>query len=378
MRLADFILANIEPILVDWVNFARTIAPEESMRVLRNHTAELLHATALDMNASQTEEQSSDKSKGDGDQGNESRDLDKASAIHAAQRVETGFDMMQFFSEYRALRSSVIRLWRKGLPDPAEYDLADLTRFNEAIDQSMAEAVHSFTERVDQSREMFLAILGHDLRNPMASLKLAAFVLGKNTSLDAASSKRVQDIASTADQMDRMIHDLLDYATTRMGRSIPIFRAEMNLETLCCSTAAEMQTAHPSREIHCTSHGDLNGMWDSQRLWQVVSNLLGNAIQYGASNTPVGLSVTGGATEVVINVHNEGDPIPPERLSSLFQPMARRPGHVTAWRPGSIGLGLYIVCEIVTAHAGSVKVKSTREGGTDFTVRLPRQPPQDA
>jgi len=374
MRLADFILANIEPIMVDWVSFARTISPERNIAILRNHTTEILRATARDMNAPQTEEQSSDKSKGDGDQGKESQGLDRASAVHAVQRVDSGFDMMQLLSEYRALRASVIRLWRESLPDPVSDDLDDLTRFNESIDQSMAEAVQSFTERVDESREMFLAILGHDLRNPMASMKLTACMLGKNKGLDAESLKKVHEMASTADHMDQMIHDLLDYAVTRMGQSIPIFRAAMNLETLCRSSAAEMQSAHPSREIRCSASGDLNGMWDSQRLWQVVSNLLGNAMQYGATDSPVDLTVTGESAEVVINVHSEGDPIPPEKLSSLFHPMARRSDHVNALRPGSIGLGLYIVCEIVTAHAGSVEVQSSREAGTDFTVRLPRRP----
>lgn len=373
MRLADFILANIEPILEDWVNFARTITAEKNITVLRDHAVEILRATARDMTAPETDEQRSDKSKGEGDQGKESRGLDRASVDHAVQRVDSGFDMMQLLSEYRALRASVIRLWRESLPGPVWHDLDDLTRFNEAIDQSMAEAVQSYTERIDESREMFLAILGHDLRNPLAAMKLAAYVLEKNKDLDAESLKRVQQMASTADQMDSMIHDLLDYAVTRMGQSIPIVRAEMNLETLCRNVAAEIQAAHPSRLIRCTSQGDLSGKWDSRRLWQVVSNLLGNAMQFGANHTPVDLSVTGEVSEVVLNVHSEGNPIPPEKLPVLFHPMARRPDHgTTVLRPGSIGLGLYIVCEIVSAHEGSVQVKSSSEAGTDFTVRLPR------
>jgi len=373
MRLADFILANIERILVDWVSFARTITPEKNLAILRDHAAEILRATAQDMTAPQTDEQSSDKSKGEGDSGKASQLLDRASADHAIQRVASGFDMMELMSEYRALRASVVRLWRESLPDPLWQNLDDLTRFNEAIDQSVAEAVQSYTERVDESREMFLAILGHDLRNPLASMKLTSFLLGQNTGLDTESLKRVQEMANSAEQMDRMVHDLLDYAITRMGQSIPIFRAEMNLETLCRSIAAEMQSAHPSRTIRVTSQGDLSGMWDSQRLWQVVSNLLGNAMQFGADRTPVDITVTGEASEVLINVHSEGDPIPPEKLPSLFHPMSSRADHTIAFRPGSIGLGLYIVCEIVTAHAGSVKVQSSLEGGTDFTVRLPRR-----
>jgi len=373
MRLADFIQANIEPILVDWVNFARTITPEKDITVLRDHAAEILRAAAVDMNSPQSSQQRSDKSKGDGEEGTESRVLDSASAEHAIGRVNSGFDMMQLLSEYRALRASVIRLWRESLPDPAWRDLEDLTRFNEAIDQSTAVAVHSYTEQVDESREIFLAILGHDLRNPLASIKLASEVLTQNKSLDAKASKMARELTRTARHMDGMIHDLLDFAVTRMGQSIPIFTAQMNLETLCRNGVAEMQAAHPLRTIRCTSSGDLIGAWDSRRLWQVVSNLLGNAIQYGANHKPVDLCVTGEASDVVINVHNEGKPIPAHKFPLLFRPMASRPDQGTEFRPGNIGLGLYIVHEIVDAHAGSVKVQSSLAAGTDFTVRLPRQ-----
>lgn len=374
MRLADFILANIEPILVDWVSFARTITPEKNIAVLRDHAADILRATARDMLVLQTDDQRSDKSEGDGDEGKASQALDTASADHAEDRADLGFDMIQLLSEYRALRASVIRLWRESLPDPVRHDLDDLTRFNESIDQSVAEAVQSYTERVDESREMFLAILGHDLRNPLAAVKLAGLVLGRNKNLDAAAVKVAQEMSNTAEQMERMILDLLDYAVTRMGQSIPIVTAQMNLETLCRDSVAEMQAAHPSRTIRFTAHGDLSGAWDSRRLWQVVSNLLGNAMQYGANDTPVNLSVSGEGSDVVINVHSEGNPIPPDKLPSLFHPMSHRPDHGAALRPGSVGLGLYIVREIVTAHAGSVHVTSSREAGTDFTVHLPRQP----
>lgn len=374
MRLADFILANIEPILADWVSFARTITPEKNLVILRDHAPEILRATAMDMKKSQSSLQRSKKAKGEGGHGKESKVLDLVSEEHAVGRANSGFDMMELLSEYRALRASVIRLWRESVPNPVWQDLVDLTRFNEAIDQSTAKGVQSYTERVDETREIFLAILGHDLRNPLAALKLGAYVLSKNGKLDVRSSKLAHQMIGTADQMDGLIVDLLDFAVSRMGHGIPIVTAEMDLEPLCRSGVAEMQTAHPLRTIRCTSHGDVEGTWDARRLWQVVSNLLGNAIQYGANDRPVDLTVTGEATDVVINVHNEGKPIPPDRVNSLFRPMSRRPYHGTVNRPGNIGLGLYIVREIVTAHAGSVHVTSSLEAGTDFTVRLPRQP----
>ncbi|MDP2139818.1 MAG: sensor histidine kinase [Gammaproteobacteria bacterium] len=374
MRLADFILANIEPILVEWVSFAHSITPEKNLVILRDHAPEILRAIALDMKKSQTSLQRSEKSKGDGDNGKESEVLDSVSEEHAVGRANSGFDIMEMLSEYRALRASVIRLWRESVPDPVRQDLDDLTRFNEAIDQSTAKGVHSYTERIDETRNIFLAILGHDLRNPLAALKLVAYVLSKNESLDVKSSEMAQEMIGTVDQMDGLILDLLDFALSRMGHGIPIVKAEMNLERLCRNGVAGMQTAHPLRTIRCTTQGDLDGTWDSRRLWQVMSNLLSNAIQYGAKDSPIDVTVTGEASDVLINVHNEGKPIPPNRIISLFRPMSRRLNLGNVHRADSIGLGLYIVHEIVAAHAGSVQVKSSLETGTDFTVRLPRQP----
>src|SRR5688572_24558899 len=169
MRLADFILAKTEQILTEWEAFARGIWPgaTTSPRELRDHAEDILRAAARDMASAQTGEQQSDKSKGDGDIGRDSRRLDGASDVHAVGRVASGFNLMDVVAEYRALRASVVRLWRESRPDPDRRDLDDLTRFHESIDQSLTTAVRSYTERVDRSRQMFLAILGHDLRNPL-------------------------------------------------------------------------------------------------------------------------------------------------------------------------------------------------------------------
>src|SRR5215212_1604472 len=141
---------------------------------LRDHAKDILRATAWDMKSAQTDRQQSDKSKGDGDGGAASGRVDGASDVHAVGRVQSGFDLMAVIAEYRALRASVIRLWRESAPDPDKRDLADLTRFNESIDQSLTEAVRRYTNRVDHSRQMFLAILGHDLRNPLQSTMMSA------------------------------------------------------------------------------------------------------------------------------------------------------------------------------------------------------------
>lgn len=196
MRLADFILANVEPILLEWERFARSLAPGSEMSVLalRDHAEDLLRVTARDMTSAQTLQQQSDKSKGRGGGGTESDRLNGASADHALDRLGAGFNLNEVISEYRALRASVLRLWRETVQGADEQDLEDLTRFNESLDQSLAEAVRRFTNRVEESREMFLATLGHDLRAPLNAIMLSSQLLALSDGLD-------DEKAQTARQM---------------------------------------------------------------------------------------------------------------------------------------------------------------------------------
>src|SRR3954468_16408236 len=213
MRLADFILANVEPILAEWEAFARTVwpGPETDPSELRDHAADILRATAWDMKSAQSAAQQTDKSKGEGDDGAASARVDGASDVHARGRVKSGFDLMTLVAEYRALRASVIRLWRESRPSADLRDLEDLTRFNESIDQSLTEAVRSYTQRVDRSRQMFLAILGHDLRNPLHSIMMSGDALATAHPADADSARMASRISASVNAMARMINDLLDF-----------------------------------------------------------------------------------------------------------------------------------------------------------------------
>src|SRR3954453_17669465 len=207
MRLADFILDNIESILGEWEAFARSIwpGPERDPRELRDHAADILRATAGDMKSAQTATQQSEKSKGEGAAGADSVRVDGASDVHAVGRVRSGFDLLAAVPEYRALRASVIRLWRESGPSPELRDLDDLTRFNESIDQSLTEAIRSYTQRVDRSRQMFLAILGHALRNPLHSIMMAAEMLGEAETAGAEPSRMRSRISASVHAMARMI-----------------------------------------------------------------------------------------------------------------------------------------------------------------------------
>src|SRR4051794_612441 len=258
MRLADFILANIEPILVEWEAFARGVWPgkQTDPRELRDHAADILRATAWDMKSVQSATEQSDKSRGEGQDGAESARVDGASDVHAVGRVNSGFDLLAVVAEYRALRASVIRLWRESGPDPDLRDLADLTRFNESIDQSLTEAVRSFTQRIDRSRQMFLAILGHDLRNPLHSITMSADALTQTAKLDEDSSAITSRISTSVSAMAAMINDLLDFTGTGLGAAMPISPTAMDVKTLCREVVDEMRAAHPARTLRFQSHGD--------------------------------------------------------------------------------------------------------------------------
>jgi signal transduction histidine kinase len=382
MRLAQFIVANTEPILAAWEEFARTILPAAKMDslALRDHAGDLLLATVRDMESVQTEAQRWDKATGYGDGSPQSIRLNGASDEHALGRLGSGFDLLQLVSEYRALRASVLSLWRKSLPAADHRDVDDANLFHESIDQSLAKAVSSYTRRIDESRDMFLAILSHDLRNPLNAIAMSAEMLPQACKLDSESTGFATRISGSAQIMAGMISDLLDYTRTRLGAGMPVEPAPMDLGFLCKEVGDEFRSANPALRLQFDFMGDLSGEWDPARLRQVVSNLLGNAIQHGEANAPIELKLRGDHSGVMVAIRNRGTPIPQGELQKIFDPLVRGAAAQMPRqnRPGSIGLGLYIARELVLAHGGRINVTSSAEEGTVFTVRLPRHTPRRA
>lgn len=374
MRLADFITANVEPILAEWVAFAEscgTAGTTMDLTALRDHAVAMLGEIAADLRTSQTTTEQAAKSKGDAALDAEAPDT--AAEVHGAGRAESGFTVGEMVSEYRALRASVIRLWTKANGSLTGDDLQDLMRFNEAIDQSLAESISRFATDIDRSRDMFIAVLGHDLRSP-----LAAIVMGSQFMLDTGELVEphlalTTRIVRSAKRMNQMVGDLLDFTRSRLGSGVPIVRQDMDLAKEVSLAVDEITAAHPESVVQLTSTGDLRGAWDSARLGQVFVNLIGNAVQHGVANAPVTVTVSGGADEVVFTVHNRGRTISKAELGGLFGPFKRLKAGTAATTPTtSLGLGLYIADRIVSAHGGSIGVESSDAGGTEFTVRLPR------
>jgi hypothetical protein len=276
-------------------------------------------------------------------------------------------------SEFRALRASVLRLWTKANGTLTGADIEDLMRFNEAIDQATAESITRFAQDLDHSKEMFLAILGHDLRTPLGAVIMSSQFMLDTGDLKEPHLTLTTRIASSAQRMNHMVGDLLDLTRTRFGTGIPIVRADMDMEKVARDAVEETASAHPNGVLQIKTSGNLRGKWDAGRISQVIANLLANAVQHGSAGTPIVVTVQGDAKEVVLVVHNSGPAIPAADLRGLFTALKRLGSGETAPRDsGNLGLGLYIAERIVSAHCGNIDVSSSAETGTLFTVHLPR------
>lgn len=370
MRLSDFIRKNHSDIVREWETFAATLLPAASgmtAQALRDHAEEILGAIVADLELPQNATEQSQKSKGHG----EEHRMEGVGRIHAAVRIEGGFRLSQLVAEYRALRASVLRLFERAAGETGATDLRQVTRFNEAIDEALVEATDRYMLVMNRTSDQFLAVLGHDLRNPLGAISMSAGLISRRS--DYASTRAASLILTSTERMKRMVDDLLDLTRTRLGSGIPIVPEPMNLETLCREVIAELEAFHPDSPMDFHAEGNLRGFWDRDRLAQVLSNLVGNALQHGARDRCIEVVARGDGEEVVMEVHNEGRPIPPAMLANIFEPMVREGGRREGDKLSrSLGLGLHIAREIVLAHGGTVSVKSTDRGGTIFCVRLPR------
>jgi signal transduction histidine kinase len=372
MQLSEFILANIERILQEWDTFARSIwpTPRPSPILLRDHAEAILRAAARDMTTHQTAIEQASKSKGEGGEGNASVKLDNASKNHALGRVRSGFHLMELVAEYRALRASVIRLWGESGAVPDSRGLVDFTRFNESIDQSLAEAVRYFSAEMDRSREIFLGILGHDLRNPLNAILLSAQSLGEISTGESADL--ALQIGSSGEAMARLLSDFIDFTSSRLGAGIPLTLAPADFGALCRAVVDECHASFPGSKVILELQGNLLGKWDKGRLRQMLSNLIGNAIQHGGENLPVNILAMERESAVVLQIHNAGELIPADLIPTIFDPFVQALATTeTKRRHGSMGLGLYIANEVAIAHGGTIGVTSSAEAGTIFTVTLP-------
>jgi PAS domain S-box-containing protein len=242
------------------------------------------------------------------------------------------------------------------------------------VDITKQKEVEVELRRSGELREQLIGVVGHDLRNPLSAISASAFLLQRTEELSEGGMRAVERIRNSAARMARMLNDILDFARSNVGGVMPVHREWMNLHEHCRSALEELQVAHTGRWLELDVRGDGWGWWDPDRLAQVVGNLVSNALHHGRQDTPVRVEVRDAGPEVLLSVHNEGEPIDSELQAKLFQPFRRGTTGKAATR--SVGLGLYIVRQVAQAHGGEVTVHSTRDEGTTFTVRLPRGAPE--
>jgi two-component system, sensor histidine kinase and response regulator len=240
--------------------------------------------------------------------------------------------------------------------------------------RQLAQELQERTEALRLS-EMFTAVLGHDLRNPLNAITASAYLLQRQ-SQDPGVKQTADRILSSGKRMGRMIQDMLDLARARLAGGITLRREPLDLGTLIERVVREHQTIFPARRIELHREGGLWGDWDADRFAQMASNLIGNALQYGEAEVPVVVRMDGtDESRVVLTVSNGGS-IPPELRPHIFDPFRGRQREAS--RGEGLGLGLYIVQQIVNAHDGTVELESGRaapghENRTVFRVAVPRK-----
>lgn len=370
-RIAAVVRAHSEELLQRWMDrVRRDPAVPESSRLpepeLRDHVPLLLEHIAALLESCGGE---------DGERAGRELGRDGASTEHAEDRFERDYDVSAALRELSHLRLAMFDLFDAHRTQPGVESLRVLAA---ALDESMANAAveiqrrtHDTLQREAEHRERFIAVLAHDLRQPLQSILFSATALAGSADLADHDRRAAVRAKRAAERMTSLVDDVLDLARSQHGRGIPVSRREADLSEIVSHAIDETSAANPGARIELVSDGDLRGTWDPDRLSQIVANLLGNAIKHGAADVPVRVTAREEERGVSLRIENDNrhGPIPPELRAVLFQPFERGVGPARG-----LGLGLYIACQIAQAHGGSIEVESD-EQKTAFTLRLPRSPP---
>jgi signal transduction histidine kinase len=376
--LSDFLRTHAEDILRSWDEVASSVpnagAPLDAQS-LRDHGSEILAAIAADMGRPQSEDERRAKSRGEAP-APEGLD-DTAAQTHADGRIESGSGVLPMMTEYRALRASVLHLWGKSGPQATSAEVEQITRFNEAIDQAIIEAVARYTQRTKHSTDLFIGVLGHDIRNPLSTIAMSLEALTRTGRLDEAAARPIRN---GVERIRSVIEQIVDFTRAQAGQPLSVTCTQGDLANHAEEIAEETRVRYPGVTLTVERDGvDFEGCWDKGRVGQLLSNLLANALQYGDRSRPVTLRLVATEGAVAVEVRNYGQVIPAAERARIFEPLMRGRAASSQGEPSGLGLGLYICREIVRAHGGRIEARSDEAEGTRFIAHLPRrgagQPP---
>jgi len=251
----------------------------------------------------------------------------------------------------------------------------EVQRSREALAAQLSDEKKRRREAEEATRfaETFIGILGHDLRNPLNAISMTATLLERKGVFDQAAVRRIQ---RSTERMSSMVGQLLDLTRSRLAGGITVEKRPIRLGQVVVDVLDELRRTYPEQEIRFEESGDDAVLGDQDRIAQVVSNLVGNAVEHGAAGAPVVVSLAQRETSAVLTVHNTGQPIPANLLPIIFDPFRRTTAR--GERARGLGLGLFISQQIVQAHGGTIAITSTATDGTTFTVNLPGTVAQNA
>lgn len=372
MKLATFIKENNKLIIDDWVAFACEhieTAKKMSLEKVRDHISEILAAIIKNMEIPESDLIQEQKSKGNQD----TKSNIKAANQHGLQRANVGFDVLEVSSEFRALRASVLRIWAdKSRAENWENDFQDLMRFNEVIDELWMISLQRFEKKVDESKNWYMGVLGHDLRNPLSAIMGMQSIFKISENLSEKEKSILMHSISSSKRMAELIDNLLELTNVRLGGGLKITKTEVDLSKQGKKIIEELRLGYPKATLVLETEDTVEGEWDRLRLEQLMTNLITNAIRYGKPDHPIKIKISTKGEDAILDIHNEGTPIPKSLQETIFTGNfddSRK--HST--NDDSYGLGLYIVKEIVDGHNGEIQVTSTEKKGTNFKVILPRK-----
>lgn len=375
MRLADYIETHTTAIVDDAEVFARSLTDGKlqlDSETLRDHLPQILEAVVADLRSAQTPEQERDRAEG-------LSDTPASSPLSPAQwhgklRAKSGFSIEQLVAEFRVLRASVLRLWGpQQIADRESFD--DMLRFNQAIDQAIAESVAHHAAEARTWHNIFLGVLGHDLRGPLTAILLTSNLMSQMTA-DTPLSRLVRRLVMSGERMSTLLDDLLDFSRSSLGVGLRITRRNSDLAQELQDEIDMLRMAWPDARIDFSSSGEIHGAYDASRVREAMANLVNNAVKYGEQGGDVSVHLASDEDGIVLTVENTGAAISDDTLARMFDPLQRGAAATTRDDGTSLGLGLFVVREIARAHQGDVTVTSTGNR-TAFTMQLPAHAPAE-